>query len=72
MASGVQVKRLEAVEARLRAVGPEMVLARGYSVTTDAASGEVISDASGVGVGQELVTRLGKGQVASTVKEIRK
>ena len=68
----IEVKRLEAVAGRLRAVGPEKVLARGYSVTMDSASGEVISDASGLGVGQELVTRLSKGQVASTVKSIRK
>ena len=55
VARNMQLKRLEAVEGRLRAVGTEKVLARGYSVTTDAASGEVISDAEQLGVGQELV-----------------
>ena len=44
VARNIQIKRLEGVEARLRAVGPERVLARGYSVTTDAASGEVVYD----------------------------
>ena len=31
--------RFEATEARLRLLGPEQVLARGYSITTDAATG---------------------------------
>ena len=67
----VQAKRLEATAAGLRAVGPQMVLARGYSVTTDAASGELISEAGSLVVGQEILTRLHKGQVESTVKSTR-
>ncbi len=67
----IQAKRLEATAARLRAVGPEMVLARGYSVTTDAASGELISEAGSLVVGQAILTRLHKGQVESTVKSTR-
>ncbi len=68
VARDIQLKRLEALEARLRAVGPERVLARGYSVTTDAASGQLITDAERLGVGQEILTRLHKGHVESTVK----
>ena len=72
VARDMQTKRLEAVEGRLRAVGPVKVLARGYSVTTDAASGELINDAGRLSVGQEVITRLNKGQVASTVKSTKK
>jgi exodeoxyribonuclease VII large subunit len=49
-------------------LGPEQVLARGYSITTDAASGEVLRDAAKVKAGQKLRTRLQKGQLASNVE----
>lgn len=71
VAKNVQTKRLEATQARLRAVGPQMVLARGYSVTTDAATGELIGDAGSLSVGQAILTRLHKGQIESTVKSTR-
>ena len=50
---------------RLKALGPEQVLARGYSITTDAATGKVLRDAVKVKAGQKLKTRLGKGTVIS-------
>ena len=34
-----------ALEGRLRLLGPEQVLARGYSITTDAATGKVLREA---------------------------
>ena len=68
VAGRVQTKRLTAIQARLEAVGPEKVLARGYSITMQADSGEVIRDAGGLRPGQELRTRVHKGQVHSTVK----
>ena len=51
--------------ARLRLLSPMNVLERGYSITTDAASGEVIRDASEVKSGQRLRSRLKKGEVRS-------
>ena len=54
-----------ALEARLRLLGPEQVLARGYSITTDAASGEVLRDAAQIKAGQRLKTRLKRGEVLS-------
>lgn len=57
--------RFTAAEARLRLLGPEQVLARGYSITMDAASGKVLRDAAKVKHGQELRTRLKSGEVRS-------
>ena len=68
VAGRARMKRLMTIQARLEAVGPEKVLARGYSVTMVADSGKVIRDAGGLEPDQELLTRLHKGQVHSTVK----
>ncbi|HEX9048226.1 MAG TPA: exodeoxyribonuclease VII large subunit [Verrucomicrobiae bacterium] len=59
---------LRQLEKRLRALGPEQVLARGYSITTDAATGKVLRDAATVKPGQQLKTRLAKGTVGSRVQ----
>jgi exodeoxyribonuclease VII large subunit len=56
---------LAATESRLRLLGPEQVLARGYSITMDAATGKVLRDAAQVKAGQRLKTRLKKGEVSS-------
>lgn len=59
---------LTALEAKLRLLGPEQVLARGYSITTDAATGKVLRDATKVQAGQRLRTRLKEGEVESRVE----
>jgi exodeoxyribonuclease VII large subunit len=59
---------LKQLEKRLHALGPEQVLARGYSITTDAATGKVLRDAAKAKAGQQLKTRLAKGEVASRVE----
>ena len=56
---------LRQLERRLNALGPEQVLARGYSITTDAGTGKVLRDAAKVKAGQKLKTRLAKGTLAS-------
>ena len=58
-------EKLRQLEKRLQALGPEQVLARGYSITTDAATGRVLRDAAEVKAGQKLKTRLAKGTVLS-------
>jgi len=50
---------------RLRLLGPEQVLGRGYSITMDAATGHILRDASRVKARQRLRTRLKKGEVLS-------
>jgi exodeoxyribonuclease VII large subunit len=59
----------EALEARLRLLSPEHVLARGYSITTDAETGKVLRDASKVKPGQRLKTRLQKGEIVSNAEK---
>jgi exodeoxyribonuclease VII large subunit len=56
---------LRQLEKRLNALGPEQVLARGYSITTDAATGKVLRDAAHVKPGQKIKTRLAKGEFTS-------
>lgn len=62
-----QKERLARLHDRLRLLSPEAVLARGYSITLDAASGAVVRDAALVQPGQRLISRLAMGQVTSMV-----
>ena len=50
----------------LKLLGPDSILSRGFSYTTDA-SGKVLTDAEQVKAGDEIITRLSKGTVRSTV-----
>jgi exodeoxyribonuclease VII large subunit len=61
---------LTALEGRLRLLGPEQVLARGYSITADAASGKVLRAAAEAKAGQRLKTRLKAGEVFSKVEGV--
>jgi exodeoxyribonuclease VII large subunit len=56
---------LRQLQRRLNLLGPEQVLARGYSITTDGATGKVLREAAKVKAGQKLKTRLAKGEVWS-------
>ena len=56
---------LRQLEKRLNLLGPEQVLTRGYSITTDAVTGRVLRDAAKVKAGQKLKTRLAQGEVIS-------
>jgi exodeoxyribonuclease VII large subunit len=60
--------RLATLDARLRLLGPEQVLARGYSITRDAETGRVLRDAKETRAGQTLETRLKAGSVRSRVE----
>lgn len=61
-----QGERVVALRKLLKSLGPEGVLARGFSMTTDA-TGKAINDAEKVRVGDMLITRLAHGRVASVV-----
>jgi len=61
--------RFATLEARLRLLSPTNVLERGYSITSDAATGKVIRDAGEVSQGQPLKTRLKKGEIRSVVAD---
>ena len=60
---------LSRAEARLRLLGPEQVLSRGYSITMDAATGKILRDAKQVKPGQRLKTRLKNGEVSSVAEK---
>jgi exodeoxyribonuclease VII large subunit len=56
-------------DARLKLLGPEQVLSRGYSITTDATTGVIIRDARHVKAGERLKTRLKSGEIESSVEK---
>ena len=60
---------LSPLVARLRLLSPENVLARGYSITTDAATGKILRAASEAKAGQRLRTQLPSGEVRSVVED---
>jgi exodeoxyribonuclease VII large subunit len=63
-------EQLRQLSRQLNSLGPEQVLARGYSITMDAASGKVLRDVKKIVVGQKLKTRLKSGEVFSEVQGI--
>ncbi|MBI3880396.1 MAG: exodeoxyribonuclease VII large subunit [Verrucomicrobia bacterium] len=63
-------ERLASLNARLRLLSPENVLARGYSITMDAKTGEPIRNARKVKAGQRLRTKLQVGEVLSLTETV--
>lgn len=59
---------LETLVSRLRLLGPDQVLARGYSITMDAQTGRVIRAPAEASTGQLLKTRLQAGVINSRVE----
>ena len=55
--------------ATLDALSPLKVLSRGYSITSDAATGAVLQRASAVSVGTVIETRLQSGRLLSRVEQ---
>ncbi|MDE7393786.1 MAG: hypothetical protein K2M80_04865, partial [Muribaculaceae bacterium] len=60
-------ERLAAKEALLKALSPEAVLARGYSITRNS-RGEIIRLAGDIQEGEEIVTVTANGEFTSIVK----
>jgi len=71
IALGLQGKRqsLNTLRARLQLLGPDNVLARGYSITLDEVTGRVLRAASETRPGRRIRTRLKSGEVRSLVEE---
>jgi exodeoxyribonuclease VII large subunit len=53
---------------KLDMLSPFKVLSRGYSITSLAGSGKIVSDAAELKKGDEVKTRLDKGEFVSTVR----
>ena len=62
-------EQLRQIERRLIALGPQQVLSRGYSITTDAATGKVLREAKKAKAGQKIRTRLKVGEILSRVEK---
>jgi exodeoxyribonuclease VII large subunit len=60
--------RLERLEAALRNLGPQEVLARGYSITRDG-TGRVVRDAAQLDLGTRIHTTLANGWLESELKK---
>jgi exodeoxyribonuclease VII large subunit len=59
---------MKTLHQRLQLLSPENVLGRGYSITTDAATGKILRDAAKVKSGQKLRTRLKIGTIKSVAE----
>jgi len=55
---------------KLSSLSPLNILGRGYSITFRMPQNLIVKDTKSVNVGDEIKTRLGKGEVLSTIKEI--
>jgi len=62
--------QLAAVSCRVEALSPLAVLSRGYSMTTTAARGTLISSVAKVHVGERIQTRLTDGSITSLVQTL--
>jgi exodeoxyribonuclease VII large subunit len=60
--------QVQATAARLESLSPLAVLSRGYSVTTRAADGQIVTDSQQVQPGEAIRTRLASGQIVSRVE----
>ncbi len=59
-----------AASERLRLLGPQSTLERGYSITLDS-KGRIIRSTNHLAPGAELTTRLADGEIQSTVRETK-
>ncbi|MFA4888874.1 MAG: exodeoxyribonuclease VII large subunit [Candidatus Omnitrophota bacterium] len=62
---------LQEAVSRLGALSPLNILGRGYSITFKLPEGVVLKDARLLKAGDELKTRLGKGEIFSKVTEVK-
>jgi len=63
--------RIDGMDAQLRALSPERVLQRGYSITTRKKDGLIIRSIEQIKPGDRLVTRLADGTIESIAQDQR-
>jgi exodeoxyribonuclease VII large subunit len=59
---------IKALRMRLQLLSPENVLGRGYSITTDVATGKILRNAAETKPRQKIHTRLKTGTIKSVVE----
>jgi exodeoxyribonuclease VII large subunit len=64
-----RLARVTAMDAQLRALSPEAVLKRGYSMTTIKKTGKIVRAAAQVKTGDRLITRFADGTVESVAED---
>ncbi len=64
--------QLASLSREFQAVSPLQTLARGYSITTDAETGNIITHSTEIRPGQRIHTRLLEGHLISTVESCEK
>ena len=64
-------RQLDAAAARLESLSPLAVLGRGYSLTQRTADGRMVRDAAELAIGEQITTRLARGEATSRVEELR-
>jgi exodeoxyribonuclease VII large subunit len=62
---------LESLAARLAALNPASVLARGYTLTTRLRDGHLLRDAAELSPGEQIVTRFAAGRAVSRVEQVQ-
>jgi exodeoxyribonuclease VII large subunit len=67
---GAATKALDHRRQRLVALSPESVLSRGYSITQDASTGQVLRSARETSAGRQLRIRLASGRLGARVDEV--
>ena len=63
--------RLATMAGKVDSLSPLAVLARGYTITQDARTGDVIRAASDLRTGQSIVTLFGDGTAVSKVESTK-
>lgn len=62
--------RLAGLARQLHTVSPLETLGRGYSITSDSATGEILRNSEQARIGQTIESRLASGRLLSVVKQI--
>jgi exodeoxyribonuclease VII large subunit len=61
------VQRIAGLSGKLRLLGPDNVISRGYSIVRDAKTGSILRSAKKVKTGQKLKAIVADGEIESTV-----
>lgn len=61
-------QKLQGLSRTLQAISPLASLARGYAIVSDAKTKKVLRDSQKIKIGQEIITKLAKGELLCEVK----